>query len=39
MVQGAGHCFAGVPLEPLIRDSLAFFTRVLAPDTGTLPPH
>ncbi|MBG6105050.1 acetyl esterase/lipase [Micromonospora vinacea] len=39
VVRGADHCFAGVPLEPLIRDSLAFFTRVLAPDTGALPPH
>ncbi|MEU5669822.1 alpha/beta hydrolase [Micromonospora sp. NPDC047753] len=39
VVQGADHCFAGVPLEPLIRDTLAFFTRVLAPGTGVLPPH
>ncbi|MGC4866400.1 alpha/beta hydrolase fold domain-containing protein [Micromonospora sp. DT53] len=30
VVRGADHCFAGVPLEPLIRDSLAFFTRILA---------
>ncbi|MFG1765361.1 alpha/beta hydrolase fold domain-containing protein [Micromonospora parva] len=38
VVRGADHCFVGVPLEPLIRDTLAFFTRVLAPDTGALPP-
>ncbi|WP_410817476.1 alpha/beta hydrolase fold domain-containing protein [Micromonospora sp. 050-3] len=31
VVQGAEHCFVGVPLDPLIRDTLAFFTRVLAP--------
>ncbi|WP_036393550.1 alpha/beta hydrolase [Micromonospora chokoriensis] len=29
VVPGADHCFAGVPLVPLIRDSLAFFSRVL----------
>ncbi|MEV4822198.1 alpha/beta hydrolase [Micromonospora sp. NPDC049274] len=29
VVPGAGHCFTGVPLEPVVRDSLAFFTRVL----------
>jgi acetyl esterase/lipase len=29
LVPGADHCFAGVPLEPVVRDSLAFFTRVL----------
>ncbi|WP_433124414.1 alpha/beta hydrolase fold domain-containing protein [Micromonospora sp. CA-240977] len=29
VVPGADHCFAGVPLEPVVRDSLAFFTRVL----------
>ncbi|MEW2427233.1 alpha/beta hydrolase [Micromonospora sp. NPDC047644] len=29
VVQGADHCFGGVPLEPLIGDTLAFFTRVL----------
>ncbi|MEU8179326.1 alpha/beta hydrolase [Micromonospora sp. NPDC049044] len=29
VVPGADHCFAGVPLEPLVQDSLAFFTRVL----------
>ncbi|MCG5447606.1 alpha/beta hydrolase [Micromonospora hortensis] len=29
VVPGADHCFGGVPLEPLIRDTLAFFTRVL----------
>ncbi|MET8094344.1 alpha/beta hydrolase [Micromonospora sp. NPDC005220] len=29
VVRGADHCFVGMPLEPLIRDSLAFFTRVL----------
>ncbi|MGW5558972.1 alpha/beta hydrolase fold domain-containing protein [Micromonospora sp. NPDC003944] len=39
VVRGADHCFVGVPLEPLIRDTLAFFTRVLAPDSGALPPH
>ncbi|WP_327040741.1 alpha/beta hydrolase [Micromonospora ureilytica] len=39
VVRGADHCFAGVPLEPLIRDSLAFFTRALAPDAAALPPH
>ncbi|MEU8422713.1 alpha/beta hydrolase [Micromonospora sp. NPDC048835] len=39
VVRGADHCFVGAPLEPLIRDTLAFFTRVLAPDTGALPPH
>ncbi|MEU7847954.1 alpha/beta hydrolase [Micromonospora parva] len=38
VVRSADHCFVGVPLEPLIRDTLAFFTRVLAPDTGVLPP-
>jgi acetyl esterase/lipase len=38
VVPGADHCFVGVPLEPLIRDSLAFFTRVLALDTAA-PPH
>ncbi|MFE9913870.1 alpha/beta hydrolase fold domain-containing protein [Micromonospora sp. NPDC005553] len=30
VVRGADHCFAGVPLEPLIRDTLAFFSRVLS---------
>ncbi|MEU7799969.1 alpha/beta hydrolase [Micromonospora arborensis] len=30
VVPGADHCFAGVPVQPLVRDSLAFFTRVLA---------
>ncbi|RZT78835.1 acetyl esterase/lipase [Micromonospora violae] len=30
VVRGADHCFGGVPLEPLIRDTLAFFTRALA---------
>ncbi|SCF12181.1 alpha/beta hydrolase [Micromonospora chokoriensis] len=29
VVRGADHCFGGVPLEPLIRDTLAFFSRVL----------
>ncbi|MET8042057.1 alpha/beta hydrolase [Micromonospora sp. NPDC005215] len=29
VVPGADHCFGGVPLEPLVRDSLAFFNRVL----------
>ncbi|MFD6683982.1 alpha/beta hydrolase fold domain-containing protein [Micromonospora parva] len=37
VVRGADHCFAGVPLEPLIRDTLAFFTRVLAPGAGVPP--
>ncbi|MDG4781796.1 alpha/beta hydrolase [Micromonospora sp. WMMD961] len=32
VVRGADHCFGGAPLEPLIRDTLAFFIRVLAPD-------
>ncbi|MCG5468134.1 alpha/beta hydrolase [Micromonospora sp. LAH09] len=31
VVPGADHCFGGVPLEPVVRDSLAFFARVLAP--------
>ncbi|MFI6781452.1 alpha/beta hydrolase fold domain-containing protein [Micromonospora sp. NPDC050276] len=31
VVPGADHCFTGAPLEPLIRDTLAFFTRFLAP--------
>ncbi|MEU8258921.1 alpha/beta hydrolase [Micromonospora inaquosa] len=39
VVRGADHCFGGVPLEPLIRDTLAFFSQVLAPDPGVLPPH
>ncbi|MGW4681096.1 alpha/beta hydrolase fold domain-containing protein [Micromonospora taraxaci] len=39
VVRGADHCFGGVPLEPLIRDTLAFFIRVLAPETGVLPHH
>ncbi|MDG4810450.1 alpha/beta hydrolase [Micromonospora sp. WMMD1120] len=30
VVRGADHCFGGVPLEPLIRDTLAFFNRTLA---------
>ncbi|MFG1866768.1 alpha/beta hydrolase fold domain-containing protein [Micromonospora arborensis] len=30
VVPGADHCFAGVPVQPLVRDSLAFFSRVLA---------
>ncbi|MET7863494.1 alpha/beta hydrolase [Micromonospora taraxaci] len=39
VVRGADHCFGGVPLEPLIRDTLEFFIRVLAPETGVLPHH
>ncbi|MDG4839672.1 alpha/beta hydrolase [Micromonospora sp. WMMD967] len=39
VVPGADHCFGGAPLEPLVRDTLAFFSRVLAPESGTVPPH
>ncbi|WFE99702.1 alpha/beta hydrolase [Micromonospora sp. WMMD964] len=39
VVRGADHCFGGVPLEPLVRDTLAFFIRTLAPQAGVLPRH
>lgn len=37
VVPGADHCFGGVPLEPVVRDSLAFFTRALAPGSAANP--
>jgi acetyl esterase/lipase len=36
VISGADHCFAGVPLAPIVDASLAFFVRVLQPasDSG-----